>query len=281
MKTNFLVDFSGITDLIGTIEGIVDGADDSAYMDGIINAAHNVASLEFDVDAAATAAAGNITHMYEFGTTGITRGQPRLGDPTSPEARLWVHNISGKGKTRDISFVYREAVVPNPKPSATFYGVPTSVIRKLSKRKYTFRNKAAVNELGLTVHIRPKEKPFNFVPFYGKGSHLYPNRTYIFRPIEGRPPMKSTPGKESGMAGTFNTFWTTWWSSRGQELLQGDVSKTFNKDVAFLLNRYPASQGGLEPVVRYNTRGRIYNRRRRIKARMIKLGAERGANRRR
>lgn len=283
MKVNMLVDFSGIEDLIGTGEGVADGANDQQYISGLINAAHNVASLEFDVDAAATAAAGALTHMFEFGTTGITRGAQRFGDPTSPEARLWTHHISDQGRSQNISYMFRPAVAPNPRPSATFYGVPNAVIRKLSRRKYVFAQKAAVNELGTTVHIKPKDKPFNFVPFYGKPARNpdYANRTYIFRPIEGNLPMESTPGDDAGMTGTFTMFWNTWWAGRGRELLSGTASETFNKDVAFLMKRYPPSQGGLEPVVRYNSRGRIYNRRRKVKARMIKLGAERGVNRRR
>lgn len=275
------VDFSGITDIIGNMEGIADGAESDAYLGGLIDAAHRVASLEFDVDAASVAYTGNMTHMYEFGTRGITRGQVKFPDPTAPEARLWVHNLVGSGRSREIGFIIREAFAPNPRPSATFYGVDNAVIRRLSRRKYTFRWKARVIEQGESVQIKPQEKPFNFVPFYGKPARnpKYSGRGYVFRPIEGRAPMESNPGEDSGATGTFTAFWERWWATRGQELMDGTASETFNKDVAFILTRYQGSLPSLESVVRYNSRGRVYNRRRKIKTRMIKLGAERGVNR--
>lgn len=282
LNAQIAVDFSGIIDFIGNGQGIADGANNEEYINGVIEAAHSVASLEFDVDAASTAAAGTMTHMYEFGTTGITRGNPKFNDPTSPLARLWVHQLEGHGKVKEVSFMFRPAVEPNPRPSATFYGVPSSVIQKLSRKKYIFRNKAMVNELGIKVNIKPSEKPFNFVPFYGKPARdpKYKGRKYIFRPFSGKP-MLSDPGSDSKLTGTFTAFWQTWWPTQGQVFMNATANERFNEDVEFLMRRYPTSAGGLEPVVRYNSRGRIYNRRRKIKARMIKLGALRGANRRR
>jgi len=283
---NLQVDFSGIEKALGDIGGIADGIADQTYLGNLISAAHNVASREFDIDAAATAAAGNMTLVYEFGVRGITRGQPKFSDPTDPAARLWVHQIAGAGRSREIGFVFRPAVQPNPRPSAEFYGVSSEVIKRLSRRKYVFWNKAAVNEYGITVHIKPKEKPFNFVPFYGKPRNPKYKRGYVFRYIDGKEPMESTPGEAGATTGkaavgTFSAFWQMWWNGRGQELLTGDVNIHFNRDVLSILERYPETHHAPESILRYNSRGRVYNRRRRVKARMVKLAAERGNNRRR
>jgi len=279
------VDFGGIEELIGNGLGIADAAESSEYIGNLISAAHNVATTEFDVDAASAAAAGTMTHVYEFGTRGITRGTPRFDDPTSPAARLWVHTETGMGRSKTVGFQFREAVVPNPVPSANFYGVPSSVIRKLSRRKYVFRNKAAVNEYGLTVNIRPKDKPFNFVPFYGKPASNPENagRSYIFFPKENGP-MRSTPGAgghSPALEGTFTNFWKNWWESTGRGLVSGSTNEYYNKDVEAIMVRYPSARHMPEDVLRYNSRGRIYNRRRRVKAKMLKLAAVRGHNRRR
>ena len=276
MSMELKVDFSGIEEAIGLGQGIADGAQDPRYIDGLINAAHNVASLEFDLDMAATAGITYLSHVYEFGTVGITRGDPKFSDPTAQSARLWSHTISGKGNTQNIGFAFRPAVVPNPEPTPEFTGVEQEVLDRLSGNEYVFWNKAAIVEYGATVHIRPKEKKVNFVPFYGKPSWAYPGRTHIFRPIEGKEPMESNPGDESGMTGSFTKFWMTWWKTRGAGLMDGTASIEFNKDVAYLMERYSnPSRHNFVSVMRYNTRGRVYNRRRYYKKRMLVKALER------
>lgn len=273
------VDFSDIIDAIGTVQGVSDAVTQSPeYIADCIKAAHAVASKEFDIDAAASAGPLNMSHVYEFGVRGITRGSPRFADPTAPEARLWVHGITGEGRVQNIYFLFREAVQPNPRPSASFYGVSSAVISKLSRRKYVFKRKASVVEFGETVYIKPKDKTFNFVPFYGKPARnpAYRNSGgYIFRPYLGTP-MESNPGEDSGMRGTFTSFWQTWWIGRGDELMSGQVNEYFTKDVQWLLNLAAKGTQPLEDVVRFNSRGRVYNRRRRVKAKMIRQAHTRG-----
>lgn len=268
MKIN--VDYSGIEEAIAQVEGIGDAANDSAYLSALVNNAHNVASLEFDIDVAASAGPGHLSHMYEFGTLGISQGDGKFIDPTSPAARLWVHGISGEGsRTRAIFFMFREAVAPNPEPTSKYTGVEPEVLARLSDKKFVFRRKAEIIEQGETVHIKPQEKPWNFVPFYGRPKHPdYQDDTHIFRAIAGRRPMVSIPGKLSGMEGTFTAFWATWWRSKGQAFLSGQANVRFNADVIELMKRYPEGVG-LKDVVRYNSRGRVYNRRRYYKTRML------------
>lgn len=275
MPLEIEIDYSGLEEVIGTVEGIADAVEGNEYMGYVIDAADAVATKEFDVDAAATAGPGNFSHVYEFGTVGITRGTIKFPDPTSSAARLYVHHKNGFGNVRNVFYTFRPAVAPNPRPSASFYGVPSSVIRMLSKKKYIFRNKAAVVEYGETVYIKPKEKPFNFVPFYGKPGRKYPG-TYIFRPIEGHSPMASTPGEDSGQKGQFTAFWELWWMGRGQELMTGEANKFFNADITWLLEQASKGKQSLTNVMRYNSRGRVYNRRRRVKAKMIRQAKDRG-----
>lgn len=276
MSLELKVDFSGVEEAVGMVQGIADGAQDPRYIDGLINAAHNVASLEFDIDVAATAGISYLSHVYEFGTVGITRGDPVFSDPTSQDARLWMHTIRGKGRTQNIGYVFRPAMMPNPEPTPEFTGVDQEVLDRLSGEKYIFRSKAAVIEYGVTVHIKPKTKKVNFVPFYGKPSWAYPGETHIFRPIDGRQPMVSNPGDLSGMTGSFTKFWISWWKSRGEALMDGSANENFIEDVAYIMKRYgDPKRHNFVSVMRYNPRGRVYNRRRYYKKRMLSKAVER------
>src|SRR6478752_508792 len=95
------VDFSAIGDMVGTVEGIAEGVASQSYMGGLIRDAHRKATHEFDIAVATVAQTGYLSHVYEFGTAGITPGPARL-QPDSPEARLWTHGITGQGSAQDI-----------------------------------------------------------------------------------------------------------------------------------------------------------------------------------
>jgi hypothetical protein len=223
MSAQWVSNIDGIYEYVGAARGIMKGTKSPDYMASIIQNAHAEVSEKFDVAAAATAGAGRLTHVYEYGVPGITRGPMRISDPTSPQARLWVHTITGRGGHQSISFAFRPAVVPNPQPTKRDTGVSTKYLRKLSRRKYIFRNKAFVMETGQQVSIKPKNGNFIFVPFYGEESHDPMNkRGFMMRPFGNKStPILATPGKSS--QGSFAAFWNVWWNATGKQLINERV----------------------------------------------------------
>lgn len=228
------VDFTAIAEAVGTVEGISEAAVSPSYMESLIKDAHQRAAREFDAEVATVAQTGYLSHVYEFGTAGVTAGPAKL-DPASPAARLWAHGISGHGGVQDVFFTFRPAVQPNPQPTVASTGVSSKYLRKLSRRKYVFRNKAMIMETGNEVEIKPKNGNFLFVPFYGEPSSNPLNRRgFMMWDYSKYGPIKATPGEKS--QGTFTAFWQTWWRSRGYSIIQEKMYEDFNTDVAMVFS---------------------------------------------
>jgi hypothetical protein len=230
MSAKILSNLASVSDMIGVLEGMSEGMDSDLYVEQLIQEAHKKVVDRFDEDAAATAATGRFTHMYEFGTAGITRGRPTHADPTAPDARLYTHKITGRGGNQNIWFDYRPALTRNPQPTTASTGVPSKYLRKLSKRKYIFWNKAPVMELGLEVEIKSNrgDKGLIFVPTPGENSP----RQFVMFPTKGTAnarPISATPGRNS--AGSFRTFWLMWWNSSGAMLLEEEMREDVARDL--------------------------------------------------
>jgi hypothetical protein len=241
---NFSVDFDAISELAGAIAGLSDSWNDAAYLDALARDAHSTASLAFDAAAAASASAGYLTHMYEFGVNGITRGPSRIADPTSPIARLWNHQLNGSKGVYNIEYSFRPAIQPNPLPTTADTGVPSKYLRKISRRKYIFKNKAMVTETGMEVTIAPKKGRLLFVPFYGEpanGGRGRSDRGYMMNPHT----MSVIPGRTS--AGTFTTFWEGWWNGTGKGIMEKEIQKKIAIDVETALNTAAAKSKRITP----------------------------------
>lgn len=226
MKAKSLNNLESVGEMIGSLQGISEGLDEPRYVERVIRQAHGQAAYAFDVAAAGAAAAGAIKHVFEYGVPGITPGVPKFPDPTRPEARLWEHRITGVGGSQKISYAFRPALNRNPQPTTASTGVPSRYLRKLSRRKYVFWNKAFVMETGRTVQIKPKNGSLLFVPFYGKPS-VSPNnhRGYMMSPN----PISLRPGENT--RGKFTAFWMGWWAGDGQNEMELDMRKQITTDI--------------------------------------------------
>jgi hypothetical protein len=230
MPAELLANFEAIGDMVGALSGIATGIDEAAYMDGLIKSAHGKAATAFDMAAAATAKTGRITHVYEYGVAGITRGDPRLGDPTAPNARLYVHLLVGEGGMKDITYTFRPAHQPNPTPTPEDTGVNSEYLARLSGRRYYFYNKAFVMETGQVVTIKPKNGNFLFVPFYGEPSRdPTNNRGYMMWDSSRHGPLFNRPGASS--KGQFTSFWMNWWIGAGGKMMEVDMEKSVTMDI--------------------------------------------------
>lgn len=240
---NFMVDLDALAEIAGTYDGLNKSFSNSLYVDGMANAAHDDASREFDLTAAASAGAGYLTHMYEYGVQGITKGTGRFSDPTSPAARLWVHNLTGRGGAYDVNFTFRPATQENPRPSTGGTGVPSKYIRYISRRKYVFRNKAMVMETGQEVSIRPKRGSLLFVPFYGDPG---PRGTgYMMWNADTLGPINVQPGRTT--TGTFTAFWENWWRTAGIKSINSYIAEAVSIDTGLALKAAQGRSAKLSP----------------------------------
>lgn len=235
----------GIAEIIGAVEGMADRMDED-YLSGLILEAHRLASDEFDMVATATAAAsGRLSHVFEYGVPGITRGPTRHSDPTSPEARLWMHSIIGGQGVFDINYIFRPAKTPNPQPTTASTGVESKYLRKLSRRKYIFFQRALVMETGQEVTIKSKSGRRLFVPFYGRESDN-PNNTRGYAMVPG--PIRVQPGRES--IGNFTSFWNAWWQSEGEEIVRLSIEGNVRRDAEEIIRtgEIEAGKQRMEPI---------------------------------
>lgn len=230
MSARVLTNLESVGDMIGALQGIGLGLDEDKYMQGLIQQAHGHAASAFNAAAAATASTGTMTHVYEFGTQGITRGLPRYADPMAEDARLWIHTLIGHGGNQDIAYTFRPAVNRNPAPTTAYTGVPSKYLRKLSQRKYVFWNKAFMMETGKPVTIKPRHGDFLFVPFNGEQSRDGVNdRGFVMWDASKKGAIVSRPGQST--KGQFTSFWLKWWSSAGSDMMQAEMSKYVTMDI--------------------------------------------------
>lgn len=230
MPAKVLSNLESIGDIVGALAGISQGMDEDIYMEGLIKSAHGHAATAFDMAAAATAKTGTMSHVYEYGVMGVTRGAPRFADPTALNARLYYHRLVGHGGTQDIEYSFRPAKQPNPKPTPESTGVDSMYLSKLSNRQYFFYNKAYVMESGQVVSIKPKNGNFLFVPFYGDASQDPTNtRGYMMWDSRRMGPLQSRPGRST--KGDFTKFWLTWWGSMGSKMMYAQMEESVTMDI--------------------------------------------------
>jgi hypothetical protein len=225
-----LTNLEAVGDMVGAFLGISEGLTEQAYMDGLIRQAHGKASNAFNMAAVATARAGALSHVFEFGTEGITRGPGKYPDGTDPRARLWIHTLTGPGGTKDIGYTFRPAKERNPQPTTADTGVASKYLSRLSKRKYVFWNKAYVMETGRPVAIRAKNSDFLFVPFYGEPpTDPSYTRGFLMWDSKRYGPIINRPGRST--KGSFTKFWMGWWASEGGSIMQTEMEKSVTMDI--------------------------------------------------
>ncbi len=233
-KGKMLNNFEAVSQAVGSYMGMAQGLDERDYLEKIIKDAHKKTARKFDVAMAAQGSAGRMRHMYEYGVPGITEGPPKFGGALSPNARLWVHKLEGIGGNQEVSFSFRPAVNRNPNPTTKTTGVPSKYLKKISKRKYVFWNKATVMELGLPVEIKSKQPHGKlFVPFYGRPSRYRDNANKGFMMWNAAKygSIETTPGRTT--KGSFSKFWMGWWGSQGEMLIEREMATKIRRDVRY------------------------------------------------
>lgn len=218
-------DFTELAKFIGSGQAWTEMVESPYYISELIETAHSQAKHVFDREAAVGAHGLGIKHMFEWGTVGVNEadGTPTL-PPTSYAAKLWVHELKGRGKNRKIDFRFRPSAVDVPLPQnlnpSPVAGVPTD---KLPKKTHKFPGKAWVIEFGMPVVIKPKEE--NGVLFIPIGNRLAEGGQSNL-PIDKRSLARGyvlTRGpvwiRERHGTGRFTAFWFEWWESQGRAII--------------------------------------------------------------
>lgn len=225
---HFTADFDAIGEISGTLAGLREVTEDNdKYLNMLLKDAHGKAADSFDL--AAVASSARIPHMFEFGTAGVTPG-PTHFTPMQKAAQLWTHQLLGQGGNVEVSFRFRPAIQPNPRPTVGSTGVSSKYLRMLSRRKQVFWNKAFVMETGQKVQIRAKHGDFLFVPFYGKapyGSNTQ-GRGYMMWNSTKLGPITAVPGRNT--RGNFGMIWDGFWGTTGGRMMEKEVYQNYDKD---------------------------------------------------
>lgn len=175
-------------------------------------------------------ATGKINHVFEWGAVGINDAPGATPiNPTSPMARLWTHQLVGRGAVKSIDFQYRASHVPVPLPDADSTGIDAEYLSGDTgpKRRHVFHWKAPIMELGIAVNIKPKYAKALFIPL--RGNPMTDNEKVIERgfAMTSRA-VTMVPGEQ--FAGEFSKFWIAWWNTEGRTLIEEAAQKAIADD---------------------------------------------------
>lgn len=236
MKSTLVTNLDALGKVVGAAQAMDEGFNQQ-YINSVIQAAHSDVKNAFDIAAAATAqASGNMSHMYEYGVPGITRGKPAFASGAEDAAHLYVHTLDTRHDGATVNYVFRPALIRNPQPTVESTGVPSRFLKRLSRRKYVFKNRAFITETGQSVSI--SGNPWLFVPFGKEGPRNYnnPNAKYnfMFYNTDRLGPIKSRPGRKN--RGAFSAFWAAWWASEGSRKLSEHMEENIQEDFSKVMS---------------------------------------------
>lgn len=227
--------------IYGYIEGSK-GIEQADYMDGVLRVAHAEALEDFHALVAGHGKA--MGHMYEYGTVPIHDAAPGgiMLSPTDQSARLWVDILAGGGGVKDISFMYRDAVMPNPKktPENTG-GVSDKILQHLQINKgkqYVFRQRAEITDQLESVTVEPTGEGDNthvFVPVNIEGDQMGKKGGWGVQWAESSTwtPGDPEPGADVQPASFVGVF-AAYWRGAGAATMMRSVEIQVDRDVKIL-----------------------------------------------
>jgi hypothetical protein len=251
MSIKMTTDLEALAEAIGTYLGVADGLESRQYMDSMLEIAHNETVPDFAKAAALSAKKFNFTHMYEYGVAGITRGDRQFINPVLPSARLWTDHMVGSGRTKRITFLFRQATRRVPAHTTEETGVAQEELDKLKVnqgKRYVFQNKAEVFEQGIPVSIHGKQKHGRlFIPLKTEG-HSVRGVTAKdeARGFTWRRSVRLNPGADTDSIGQFSEFFFVWWSTEGAERMASSMQRTVDTDLASVESKVSRYRSPLE-----------------------------------
>lgn len=236
MSGRIVTNIEELAEAIGSYIGLMEGLEERQYMDSVLTSAHAKVSFEFDKAAAAKAMSDkSLSHMWEYGTAGITRGKTKFANPTSARAKLWKNQLIGSGKVKTVGFVIRPATQAVPPHDPDELGIdpedmPQNLAVDRGTVRYKFANKAFVYESGMVVNVVAKRANNLFVPIKteGKPTRFRGNadRGFVWAKRHSY-----SPGEMSDSAGRFTGFFASWWAGIGSEMMGTHMMKRVEGDL--------------------------------------------------
>lgn len=182
----------------GAVEGILTAIGTPKSKQVFLNRYMTKAQEAFMTDTIAANAAGtaNLSHVFDWGKT-----QEQTSDiPLFKLIKVRAENMA----FLSYDFLPSTRVVPKPDPQKT--GISPAVIEKL--KPHIFRMKAMVMETMENITIAPKNGKGLFIPSTDQ------ERGYLM----SQKPVTINPGGNA--TGGFAKWWTEWFDTRGQEVVQ-------------------------------------------------------------
>lgn len=210
-RTQFLMDNSDEANFAGYVTGIADTVNTTEYIGAAVQYTKSILSRAFEVaaDVEAHQNKDKWQHVYEWGDSYGDRSQ--VGNP---HMRLWALVPRGRGRVSAVGFTFLPSVkeVPlHPKEEAA--GV---------EARHTFTWKAQVFEYGMTVRIAPVEAARGKLVFFDERVNKIIMRTKT---------VVTVPGKDSGAAGTFTTFFVGWWRTQAPVIYMNEIRPELEKNI--------------------------------------------------
>lgn len=234
-KVTFGVYIEELVDFIAGANAISNLSKNSVYLDRIMEPA--IREAEEDLNLRAAAKAPSISHMFEWGTTGVNGRSNTRQNPNSEKARLWKTVSTGRGLNRTIRFEYKKSKSFVPLPTTRKTRMPSDKIAMLNGT-HIFYDKAKVMETGKTVTIKPKNSKVLVIPIRRGETVSDPaamKRGYIVT----KKSVTNIPGKR--LKGNFTKFWDEFWNKNGHMIIENHVFDAIENDVKFGLRA--TSQG--------------------------------------
>lgn len=233
---------------IGSYLGMMEGLDQQTYMDGLLERAYVDVSASFNKAAAAAAMSDkSLAHMWEFGTAGISRGNTKYANPTNPAAMLWVNTMTGQGRMKTISFIFKPAKSFVPPHTEADTGVAQSVLDRLKvntgERKYKFPNKAFVFESGMDVNVVAKRSKRLFIPIDTEGTPSDIGNQDVSKGYVWARSHTYAPGDFADSVGRFTGFFGGWWAAQGASQMFEQMSMQVEKDLTEIDKTIRSSKG--------------------------------------
>jgi hypothetical protein len=218
-------DFSGMSNMLGVIEGMSETIATQYYKAPVMHLFHAKAVVRFDRTMAVMAISNpkRYHHVYEWDSIGINK------------AKLWRHEFKRDGATYTAGYRFITSKKPIPQPTPKNTGVAQQYLSKLSGRRYIFKMKAEIMELGIPVVIKPRYSTHLFVPAPDK------KRKFV---LTTRPVTISNPGG-SAVKGAFATQWVSWWRGNTTKVFDEDVRPRLEKDIRSVPHYGKANRGRL------------------------------------
>lgn len=234
MSAKVISNVDQLAEAIGSYLGMMKSLEQQTYMNNVLEGAFSATLPKFNAHAASRSMAHpeDFAHMWEFGTSGITRGKAKY-TPMNENARLWNTRMTGTGVNKTIGFIFKPAKSFNPPQTEEETGVAQSVLDRLKsntgERKYRFPNKAFVYESGTDVNIMPKRSKVLFIPTKTEG---LPTGNYARH--WGYAWAKShtySPGDFSGVTGNFTAMFGAWWAGSGGNMMFDQMAEQVETDL--------------------------------------------------